>query len=729
MGYYRGRCLAAGSAVAVLLTGSQDARAAASPPAATADGKQIEDIVVTANKRSEKINKVGVTISAFSSKTLAEQRITRPADLASIVPGLSLAPSVHDTPIYTLRGIGYNADALGVFPAVSVYLDQAPLPFPVLGSHTLYDLARIEVLKGPQGTLFGENSTGGAINYIAAKPTPAPSAGINIAYGRFNQVQTTGFVSGPLADGLTARLSFDALRQDGYQNSTTRDDANGTKRYAAGRLLVDWQANDALHITLNANGSVDTSQPPASQLIAVLPTVPSAPSYGELHAPLSPSDPTGADWSVGNGRPHGDRNLLQASLRADYDATDWLQLTSLTTYDGLHQSLTSDEDGSAYQLVDLGEDRGDIASFNQELRLSNANQSGARFRWVLGGNYEQDRVIESDVINYGDNSLSDASNLFIDSSALHTNEHFKSYAAFGNAEYDLLPRLTVLGGVRYTDTSNQTTICDTTGNDGRVAELFQILGTVLGGKTIPLGPQSCIALNQQELPGQRFDDTLAQNNVSWRGGVNYRLTDTTLLYTAISRGFKAGSFPVLSASVFSQLQPVSQESVTSYEAGVKSDIIPNLLHVNAAGFYESYSDKQIEGNVLDPLFGLLQKLANIPKSHIAGGEAEVTFHPTPALSFSAAVTYLDSAVDRYMGIDVFGTEKDFQGDALPFTPKWSGGGERGIRQATERRRHGPAVLRRRCQRAHEVGRLCRRQQHPVPGCGERPFGQPNPVRH
>jgi outer membrane receptor protein involved in Fe transport len=131
----------------------------------------IEEIIVTANKREETLSKVGLTVTALSGEQLAERGVTSLQDLASVVPGLSFTASSTNTPVLTLRGVGFNDNSLGIYPAVSVYTDQAPLPFPVYGMHSAYDLERIEVLKGPQGTLFGENSTGGAINYVAAKPT------------------------------------------------------------------------------------------------------------------------------------------------------------------------------------------------------------------------------------------------------------------------------------------------------------------------------------------------------------------------------------------------------------------------------------------------------------------------------------------------------------------------------------------------------------------------------
>ena len=130
------------------------------------DPDVLEDVVVTANKREESSNKVGLSVSPLTREDMALRGIVSLEDLATAIPGLVYSPSVDGTPILTLRGVGFNESSIGVYPAVSIYVDQAPLPFAVLGRHAAFDLERVEVLKGPQGTLFGENATGGAINYI-----------------------------------------------------------------------------------------------------------------------------------------------------------------------------------------------------------------------------------------------------------------------------------------------------------------------------------------------------------------------------------------------------------------------------------------------------------------------------------------------------------------------------------------------------------------------------------
>src|SRR6266404_2517776 len=183
----------------------------------------LAEIVVTAEKRSESINKVGLAISALSGDSLRDLNIHSVQDLTQVVPGLTYAASLLDTPVYSLRGVGFYETTLAAYPDVSVYVDQVPLAFPVLTGNVGLDLERVEVLKGPQGILFGQNSTGGAINYIAAKPTDTQQAGIDVGYSRFATSTVDGFLSGPLTDTLAARLSFMSDQSGPWQHTYFRN--------------------------------------------------------------------------------------------------------------------------------------------------------------------------------------------------------------------------------------------------------------------------------------------------------------------------------------------------------------------------------------------------------------------------------------------------------------------------------------------------------------------------
>jgi iron complex outermembrane receptor protein len=632
----------------------------------------LDEIVVTANKREENIQRVGLDVTAISGQQLADQRITSLQDIAAAVPGLAYATDTTNTPIFTLRGVGYNGNSLGAYPAVSIYMDEAPLPFPVLASHSAYDLQRIEVLKGPQGTLFGENSTGGAINYIAAKPTNHFEAGGDLTYGRFNEVAENFYVSGPITDSIGARFSFNGLNQDAWQQSYTRPgDTNGEQSYYAGRLILDWAPAGNFHVSLNANGWIDKSQPIAPQFIALAPQVPAGVMPSELAYPFSPQNARAADWSPDVGRPRSDRKFFQTALRADIDLTDDIALTSLSSYDYFRQTQATEQDGTALSGFDLNRDNGNIHSINQELRIASKTQSS--FRWLAGGNFEKSLVFEDHFLNYKIDSNDNPGNLLINQSGVYSTENIRNIAGFVNTEYDLASAVTLRAGARYTDSKINSRICGYSPGDGNVATLFNFLGNLLGKVPFtPIGPTGCYTLNQNFVPGEIFDSTLHQNNVSWRVGLDYRLDDLTLLYANVSRGFKAGSFPSLAAATFAQLIPVTQEELTAYELGLKARLLDRRVQFNAAMFYYDYKNKQILGKEADPLFAVLDILTNVPKSRILGAEADLTVEPITGLSMMASTTYLDSRIQDYTGINVLGKAENFAGSQLPFTPRWSG---------------------------------------------------------
>ena len=261
---------------------------------------ELEEVIVTANKREQRLQDVGISVSALSDGALASERIENVADLARVIPGLQAAPSVNNTPVYTLRGVGFYETSVAAYPDVSIYLDQAPLPLSVMSKLTMFDLQRVEVLKGPQGTLFGNNATGGAINFVAAKPTADFDAGADLGFGRFDAVDAVGFVSGPLTQSLQARLAIKVVQGDDWQYSYTRDDSLGSARDVAFRLTLAWQPPiEGLDVLFNVNGWQDRSDPQAPQLART-------PTPADLQAPIGTVGPTGTH------RPQFSHSLLSS---------------------------------------------------------------------------------------------------------------------------------------------------------------------------------------------------------------------------------------------------------------------------------------------------------------------------------------------------------------------------------------------------------------------------------
>ncbi|MGC4252483.1 MAG: TonB-dependent receptor [Sphingobium sp.] len=639
-----------------------------------ADDLSSHEIIVTANKREQKLSDVGSTVAVLGGEALAQRQISSIQDIAQSVPGLSFANSENGTPVLTLRGVGFIESSLAAYPTVSAYVDEAPLPFGVLAQHSAYDLERVEVLKGPQGTLFGQNSTGGAINFVAAKPTNELHAGINASYGRFNEVNGEAFISGPLSDTLKARLAGRFERRDGWQISNSRpDERNGKVRNYMGRFLLNWEPAPTARFSLNVNGWKDKSDTQAAQYIGYAQQNPIG-NPDVLALPFSPEKPRAADWNPSSTgfAPFGDSDFWQTSLRGDIDLSDTITLTSLTSYLQFNQRQAADRDGMPYTTNDVLSD-GSIKSFFQELRLSNGDSKP--FRWVVGANYSHSKVDQAVNFDYRYSSVNQTVKAVYGydlTQAYYTNyQKLKSYAFFANGEYDLADTLTFKAGARYTKAKSTATICNT-----------DLTGDPLGTGPFIYGPGfqagDCFAINNFSvpvngvgpgLPGE-FKGTLDEDNVSWTAGLDYKPRPGLLFYGNVSRGYKAGSFPAVSATIFEQYQAVKQESVTAYEAGVKASLLDNALQFNGAAFYYDYKDKQVRAKINPPLFGVQDALVNVPKSSIKGFELELTARPTDGLTLGVGFTYLDAKIKEFVGITGSGQPADFGGTRMPFTPKY-----------------------------------------------------------
>lgn len=670
----------AGQAHAQAVTPSADASAQQPVEAeAASQAPDSNDIVVTANKREQRLNDVGITVAVVSGNDLQNRQINSLADLANATPSLSFTNSANGTPVYTLRGVGFYETSLGAYPTVSTYVDEAPLAFPILSSHAAFDLERVEILKGPQGTLFGQNATGGAINYIAAKPTDELSAGGSISYGRFNEVVADAFISGPISPTLRARLAGRLERADGWQISNSRPgDRNGKVENYMGRLLVDFEPTERLRFKLNINGWKDNSDTQAPQYIALFPQAPAFLTPQLAASQFSPERPQAADWTPGV--PRRSNRLGQVAFRAEFDATDDITLTSLTSYVDYKQRQGDEGDGLPLSTLDLVNNEGRIKSFSQEVRLS--NNSGSNFRWVVGGNYERSTVNELIDLSFPDVSVRGLYGTFgypFFSLSYSNDQKMENYAGFANIEYDI-GQLTVKLGGRYTKSRIDASECgfDDSGSPINTGPLFY--DVLFGGALGPYAGQ-CYQINNTPntyngvAPGAsgRFTDTLKEDNFSWRVGLDYKPVDDVLLYANVAKGYKAGSYPTLSASLFSQYLPVVQESVQSYEAGFKATLLDRTLQLNGAVFYYDYTNKQLRSKFIDPNFGILDVLQNIPKSDVKGFEIEMSIRPTQGLVINNTFTYLDATIKEFTGINSGGITADFAGANVPYTPKYQFG--------------------------------------------------------
>ena len=451
----------AAAVVAIVSMQTQPAAAAAAAGAAadvvSSNAVSVEELVVTAQKREENINAVGMSIQATSGENLQKLGITSTEDLQKIVPGFLSTPNYYGTNVYTIRGVGFQDTSLAGSPTVSVYLDEEPLPFSALTVGATLDLQRVEVLKGPQGTTFGQNATGGAVNYIANKPSDHFEAGINASYGRFNDADISGYVNGPLTDTLDARLALRLNQSGAWQQgyALNQGQSLGGKDLVNGRLSFAWKPTSNFKALLTLNGWHDGGYTQAGQLFGIAELSPLAPLSPTIaNYPLAPHNDQAAGWNQcvntspfdpiagqangtqyatipnpGNGaipdgplESMGPGSVVQAggqptsctalrknntyfgpSLRMDYDLGNDMTVTSLTEFQKFNR--TAAIDGSGMEVQDYQSyQRGKITSVYEELRL--AGKFKGKGNWLIGANYEYDHSWDSFLQTYNGSSAS-----------------------------------------------------------------------------------------------------------------------------------------------------------------------------------------------------------------------------------------------------------------------------------------------------------------------------------
>jgi iron complex outermembrane recepter protein len=633
-------------------------------------------VIVTAQKRSERIQDVPMSITAVSRDELSKEGVFSPADLEKVAPGFTYRQSQNGTPVYAIRGIGFYSEQAAVAPTVTIYQDQTPLPYARMAEGVGMDVERVEVLKGPQGTLFGQNSTAGAVNYIAAKPTNTMEAGVDATYGRFNEFDMDGFVSGPIGKGVKARLSFREELRDGWQlNSIIPGESIGRHDLSIGRLLLESEPIDGLTINLNFNGWADRSDTQQSQARGYLPVSGLPPHTPQtiatatalINYPYVQSDNSRlTDWNPGTDYSRHD-DFYQVAANIRYAISSDIDLISITSYANLGLFSPIDSTGTYVPALTVDQ-HGKIKTFSQELRLEG---NALPLHWVLGANYERD---DTDEVQYtfirGSNTQVPFGNPLdpstqygtFNSDDLYNNQQVHSYAGFANLDYKWTDKLSVQGGLRYTKENRDFSGCVADDVIGAGFGLLFVGPNVVRGSCVTVLPDGSHGL---------YSSSLDQNNLSWRGSINYKVTSDALLYVNVTKGFKSGDFGTLPALSYKQFQPVRQESVLAYETGFKATLADRKVDLSGALFYYDYRDKQTQGSIVVPPFGNLPYLVNVPKSRLMGAEFDVTLIPVTGLRMTMGGTYIDSKIIAPAPVaSPYGDLIDANGEELPVSPKW-----------------------------------------------------------
>jgi len=385
----------------------------------------IDTIIVTAQRREQALNSVGMSIQAFGAEQLESLRVTNVQDLSAAVPSFTVSRSYQGVPTYTLRGIGFNTINMSATSTVGTYVDEVAYAYPMMLTGPVFDLERVEVLKGPQGTLYGRNTTAGLINFVTQKPSTEFEARAVAEFGNYDTHNFEGMVSGPLGDRVQGRVSFRTEDSDkGWQESNSRDESLGEVHRYGLRASLAFQPTDSLDIDLSYTQWGNTSDTLAAQAIGF--TRGTDPIAGTattrfFNAPgllsyIQNNQPTNArqaDWTpaavrtadigagLGIDKPLQEDSTFRAGkLSVRWDINDVLRLVSLTSYNHLERSGVMDWSGAPYNVL-IQDAEGEIKSFAEELRLEGGND---RVTWLVGAYYGKDEIVDGNRTLFRDNA-------------------------------------------------------------------------------------------------------------------------------------------------------------------------------------------------------------------------------------------------------------------------------------------------------------------------------------
>ena len=560
---------------------------------------RVDEVIVTAQRRAQALQDVPVTVTVFGAEQLEQARIKDVDDVATRTPGLQFDAFPASQPRIAIRGIGSTDRGAAGDPSAAVFIDEVYLGRPGMVAFDAFDIERIEVLKGPQGTLYGRNVVGGAINIVTQKPDlNAFGASTEATIGNYGRREGAAVINAPFADGTAAlRASGSWRTHDGYTRNSFTGNRVEDQDTLSGRLQLAVRPSDAVRLSLALDGTRDRAAGPANHVLD-----------------LEDGSPYASFWTVDR-----DRDNFAGSIDGHQDRDTWglraegqfdLRFATLTYVGALREldySTAYDFDGgnSGSNFLQIGggnEEHSEASS--HELRLSSLPDSP--IQWVAG------------LYNYnGDTRRLDILELFTGRPATEVftqDARLKSYAIYGDVTVPVGARFNLIGGLRYSEDKKDYRISNLAGNAVvRADERFDVSASA------------------------SFDA------LTWRIGGDYRLSDDHLIYGMVSRGFKSGGFQDLPASAIEAADPFDPEFATQYEIGHKSVFLDGALTWNNTVYVMDYTDLQTRRTL--PSGAVVTD--NAGAATIKGYETYLSWRPFGGARLVAGYGYTDATFDDY----------------------------------------------------------------------------------
>jgi iron complex outermembrane receptor protein len=573
----------------------------------------IAEIVITARRNQESLQEVPIAVTALTGETLAQRSIDSTADIDLFTPNLVEGSGVQGGSVsqYAIRGMGQSDFIATIDPAVGVYLDGVYLGRVIGAALDLLDVERVEVLRGPQGTLFGRNTIGGAINVVSKDPTNEFGGSVRAILGSRDRIDASLSLNVPLVDDkVLFNLGVMTKNQDGFVRSNIDPDfvwGDRERLAARGSLLL--KPSDSLRIKIAADWTRERGTPDPVRLIGADPAFGGDPTF------IS-NDPfrTNSGFFVPN-----NLDVFGIGANLEWEITPNVTFRSISSYRDLDLDVGTDFGGSPIAFLDQSNPTKQN-QFSQEFHLT-GKSFNAQLEWLLGLYYFDENVDQVVTLNVG---VPLVQGNFLDN---------KSYSGFLHANYKLTDKLSLSGGVRFTKDKKK--------------HFFD--HTIAG---FPLFPPT--TLQRSFTP------------VTWRAALDYKFSEGVLAYASASKGFRTGGF-VGRPNGIGELRSFRPETVVAYEVGLKSDLLDRNLRLNLAAFYNDYSDIQITTFDIGPGGGLIISTDNAGIAEVYGFEAEVLAIPTDGLTLNAGIGFLEN---KYKKITNPSTRLTLDNE-LPFAPKWT----------------------------------------------------------
>jgi iron complex outermembrane recepter protein len=642
------------------------ALASAVLPAIARADTGLEEVIVTAERRTEKVHDVPVAITAITSAELENRGVRQAGDIIAGVPNLTLSSPYGEEaqPTFALRGVTTNDWSQNQSSPIAMNVDEVYKSVGAVQALQIYDLDRVEVLRGPQGTLYGKNATGGAMNFYSKNPSLSEYDGyLTAGFGNYSAYSVRGAVGGPIVDGTLgwrAAVLYD--QRDGWVRSVVPgvEPLNGVDA-VAGRFSLLYKPTADVSAVLKVAVSRSGGTPYGVHALNIVPSFNGCTCAYDWFS-------NGAKYAI-----HKDIRNDSVSLKIDWQLSDHYTLTAVTGYDYGRWYEKSDDGGIAYtdppnpvaiHIDDPNTYTSSINAISQEIRIA-SHDTGA-FTWLAGGYYGRDSTHATVEFHFADSGVF-GGNVTPSGQQLYGFDTYNNFqqirvskAAFLNMSYAVTPEVTLRAGIRYTkDTIS-------------IQNFYSLLGGLVG----PPGPgpadfpptawtqaigdpnNPAIPISQTSLaPQGATHPELSQtnSNVSIKVGVDWKPSDEVLTYLSFSQGYRGAAFNGQAFYAVPELTFAKPEKLDSYEIGVKSQFLDRRLELNAAAFYYAYHDQQFLDSFTfpPPYIGTGFHTVNAPKSRVTGGELELRAKPIPALDLRASLGVLST---KYLELTLGGAD-------------------------------------------------------------------------